>query len=52
MLFVDMRSRPGHEAWSWHGPVTGLPKAGSSKRLFEAPADFKAPLEELREYVE
>jgi antitoxin (DNA-binding transcriptional repressor) of toxin-antitoxin stability system len=33
-------------------PVTGLPKAGSCKGLFVAPADFKEPLEELREYME
>jgi antitoxin (DNA-binding transcriptional repressor) of toxin-antitoxin stability system len=37
------RSRP---------PVTGVPKAGSCKGLFVVPPDFKAPLEELREYME
>jgi antitoxin (DNA-binding transcriptional repressor) of toxin-antitoxin stability system len=39
------RSRP-------RPPVTGVPKAGSCKGLFVVPADFKAPLEELREYIE
>jgi antitoxin (DNA-binding transcriptional repressor) of toxin-antitoxin stability system len=33
-------------------PVTGVPKAGSCKGLFVVPADFKAPLEELGEYME
>jgi antitoxin (DNA-binding transcriptional repressor) of toxin-antitoxin stability system len=33
-------------------PVTGVPKAGSCKGLFVVPDDFKAPLEELREYME
>jgi antitoxin (DNA-binding transcriptional repressor) of toxin-antitoxin stability system len=33
-------------------PVTGVPKAGSCTGLFVVPADFKAPLEELREYME
>ena len=33
-------------------PVTGLPNAGSCKGLFVVPADFKEPLEELREYME
>ena len=33
-------------------PVSGLPKASSRKGLFVVPADFKEPLEELREYME
>ena len=33
-------------------PATGVPKAGSCKGLFVVPADFEAPLEELREYME
>jgi antitoxin (DNA-binding transcriptional repressor) of toxin-antitoxin stability system len=33
-------------------PVTGVPKAGSCKGLFVVPADFDAPLEDLREYME
>ncbi len=33
-------------------PLTGVPKAGSCKGLFVVPPDFKAPLEELREYME
>jgi antitoxin (DNA-binding transcriptional repressor) of toxin-antitoxin stability system len=32
-------------------PVTGVPRAGSVPGLF-VPDDFKAPLEELREYME
>lgn len=36
------RSRP---------PVTGIPQAGTVPGL-SVPADFKAPLEELREYME
>ncbi len=33
-------------------PVTGIPRAGSCKGLFVVPADFKDPLEEMREYME
>ncbi len=33
-------------------PVMGVPKAGSCQGLFVVPADFKTPLEELREYME
>jgi antitoxin (DNA-binding transcriptional repressor) of toxin-antitoxin stability system len=33
-------------------PVTGIPKAGSCRGVFVVPTDFKAPLDELREYVE
>jgi hypothetical protein len=33
-------------------PVTGVPKAGSCEGLFVVPADFKEPLEEMREYLE
>ncbi len=33
-------------------PVAGVPKAGSCRGLFLVPADFKEPLEELREYME
>jgi antitoxin (DNA-binding transcriptional repressor) of toxin-antitoxin stability system len=33
-------------------PVTGVPKAGSLEGLLVVPEDFKAPLEELGEYME
>ena len=33
-------------------PVTGIPKAGSCQGEFVVPKDFKAPLEQLREYME
>lgn len=33
-------------------PVTGVPKAGSCQGLFVVPQDFKAPLDELGEYME
>ncbi len=33
-------------------PVTGVPKAGSLKGQLVVPADFKEPLEELRQYME
>ena len=33
-------------------PVTGIPKAGSCRGVFVVPKDFKAPLDELREYME
>ncbi len=33
-------------------PVTGVPRAGSCKGLFVVPPNFKAPLEDLREYME
>jgi antitoxin (DNA-binding transcriptional repressor) of toxin-antitoxin stability system len=33
-------------------PVTGVPRAGSCQGLFVVPQDFKAPLEELWEYME
>jgi antitoxin (DNA-binding transcriptional repressor) of toxin-antitoxin stability system len=32
--------------------VTGVPKAGSCLGVFVVPKDFKAPLDELREYGE
>jgi antitoxin (DNA-binding transcriptional repressor) of toxin-antitoxin stability system len=32
--------------------VTGVPKAGSCQGVFVVPKDFKAPLDELREYME
>ncbi len=31
-------------------PATGVPKAGSCQGVFVVPTDFKAPLDELREY--
>jgi antitoxin (DNA-binding transcriptional repressor) of toxin-antitoxin stability system len=33
-------------------PVAGVPKAGSCQGAFVVPKDFKAPLDELREYME
>jgi antitoxin (DNA-binding transcriptional repressor) of toxin-antitoxin stability system len=33
-------------------PVTGTPKAGSCRGVFVVPTDFKAPLDELRDYEE
>lgn len=33
-------------------PVTGVPKAGSCRGVFVVPTDFKAPLDELWEYLE
>jgi antitoxin (DNA-binding transcriptional repressor) of toxin-antitoxin stability system len=32
--------------------VSGVPKAGSCQGVFIVPKDFKAPLDELREYSE
>jgi antitoxin (DNA-binding transcriptional repressor) of toxin-antitoxin stability system len=33
-------------------PRTGVPKAGKYEGLLVVPADFKEPLEEMREYME
>jgi prevent-host-death family protein len=33
-------------------PVTGVPKAGKYEGRLVVPDDFKAPLEEMREYME
>jgi antitoxin (DNA-binding transcriptional repressor) of toxin-antitoxin stability system len=33
-------------------PVTGIPKAGRYEGRLIVPDDFKAPLDELREYME
>jgi antitoxin (DNA-binding transcriptional repressor) of toxin-antitoxin stability system len=53
---VEIRAEHGGIFWLTserpRPPVTGVPKAGSCKGLFVVPADFKEPLEELREYME
>ena len=43
VIAVSQRPRP---------PVTGVPKAGRWKGKLVVPEDFKAPLEEMREYME
>jgi antitoxin (DNA-binding transcriptional repressor) of toxin-antitoxin stability system len=45
--FPAIRTRPPRP----RPPVTGVPRAGSVPGLV-VPDDFKAPLEELREYIE
>jgi antitoxin (DNA-binding transcriptional repressor) of toxin-antitoxin stability system len=48
MSVVVVRQRPPRP----RPPVTGVPKAGKYEGLLVVPADFKAPLEEMREYME
>jgi antitoxin (DNA-binding transcriptional repressor) of toxin-antitoxin stability system len=53
---VEIRTEHGGIFWLTstrpRPPVTRVPKAGSCKGLLVVPADFKEPLEELREYME